>query len=220
MTTLCGSEETAMLKQNLAIFLAALVAVSQAKAQQAGASARTVKVPHETALRFATVQPLTSASAKSGDDVPLRLVEPLLVNGVILLPEGTVVHGRITKVKHAKASCRNGEIEWKLDRIFFSDGSSVPAEVGFVSPEPAAQLPKDIPVSKRLGPAFWIFAFPFILAVTAPFLVLMLPFFAAQSWDQRCPGQGNDYVLPANATVAVVTRHEHKVRYEGPVGAP
>jgi hypothetical protein len=202
-----------MLKQVLAIFLTALVAVSQAKAQQAATETHVAKVRYETALRFATMQPLNSATAKPGDDVPLRLIEPLVVNGVTLLPEGTIVHGRVTKVTHAKTSCRNGGIEWKLDKVPFSDGSSAKAEVGFVSADPLAQLPQYIPANKRLGPAFWIFAYPFILTVTLPFVVLMLPFYAAQSWNQRCPGEGNDYVLPANATVAVVIRKEHKVRY-------
>lgn len=202
-----------MLKQLLTIFLTALIAVSQAKAQQAGPGADIVKVPYETPLRFATMEPLNSATAKKDDEVPLRLVTALVVNGVTLLPEGTVVHGRVTQVKHPKANCRNAEVEWKLYSIPFADGSYALTQVGFVSPDADAKLPKYMPVEKNLGPAFWIFAFPFILAVTAPFLILLLPYYVAVSLDHRCPGEGNDYVLPANATVGVVIRKDHLVRY-------
>ena len=52
-----------MLKHILTIFLTALIAVSQAQAQQAGPGANIVKVPYETPLRFATMEALNSATA-------------------------------------------------------------------------------------------------------------------------------------------------------------
>lgn len=203
-----------MLKQILVTFLAGIIAVSSAvEAQQAAPAGGTVKVRKQTVLKFATVQPLGSATAKAGDDVPLRLTQAFVLNGVTLLPEGTVVHGRVTKVKQPKPSCRNGEVEWKLDRIALPSGSTAFTDVGFVSPQADAEIPKYVHSKDHRGPVFWGVGAPIITAVVAPFVVVMSPYLAAVELDHRCPGEGNQYRLPANATVGVVVWKDARVRY-------
>jgi hypothetical protein len=50
--------------------------------------------------------------AKAGDDVPLRLSRPLVVNSVTLLGEGEVLHGKVTRIKRSGPRGRNGEVNW------------------------------------------------------------------------------------------------------------
>ncbi len=192
--------------------LVSLELTPAAEAQQASPAGGTVKLRKNTVLKFSTVQQLGSATARAGDDVPLRLSQALVLDGVTLLPEGAVVNGRVTKVKHSKPSCRDGAVEWKLDRITLAGGSAAQTEVAFVSPQSGAELPKHLLAKMRLGPGFWIFASPLIVAIS-PLAVAMGPYYGAVELDHRCPGNGNQYVLPANATVGVVVRKNIWVRY-------
>jgi hypothetical protein len=84
-------------------------------AQQASTSPHTVLVRKNMALKFALVEPLDPAMGKVGDDVPLRLARPLVVEGVTLLPVGDVFHARVVKVKEPK-KCKGGEVELELTR--------------------------------------------------------------------------------------------------------
>ena len=93
-----------------------------------------------TGLKLALLQPLDSATAKAGDDVPLRLSRPLVVNGVTLLGEGDVLHGKVTRVKRSGPRCRDGEVDWKLDRIPFSDGTTARSNVHFTTATPDATV--------------------------------------------------------------------------------
>ena len=53
-----------------------------AGAQQASTSVHTVLVRKNTALKFVPLEALDPASARVGDDLPLRLARPLVVDGL------------------------------------------------------------------------------------------------------------------------------------------
>ena len=40
------------------------------------------------------------------------LATGLAVNGVTLLGEGEVLHGKVTRIKRSGPRCRNGEVNW------------------------------------------------------------------------------------------------------------
>jgi hypothetical protein len=69
----------------------ALALSGDAGAQQASTSPHMILVRKNTALKFALLEPLDPVPAKVSDDVPLRLVRPLVVDGVTLLPAGWYV---------------------------------------------------------------------------------------------------------------------------------
>jgi hypothetical protein len=81
-----------------------------------------VLVRKNTALKFALLEPLDPVPAKVGDDVPLRLARPLVVDGVTLLPAGGVFHARVTKVKQP-TKCKGGDVELELSRVAFADST-------------------------------------------------------------------------------------------------
>lgn len=212
-----------MLKQILAVLAIALVVVSEGQAQQSGQPAAnpsgTAIVRKHAGLKFATAVPLSSTSSKAGDDVPLRLVDPLIINDVTVLPAGEVVHARVAKVKKADKHCNNGAVELALDKLTFADSSTVKVDIWSITASP------DMPVPTRLYHQvglidddlevnnFWeaLLAAPiFILAfaVLSPFLVL-LPLAAFLS----CNTPGKEIDFPVNSTVAVEVRQNHKVRY-------
>jgi hypothetical protein len=130
-----------MLQRLISILLIAGTAVSGATAQQAMTATKSVKVSKGTVLQLQTNLPLDSSNARAGDDVPLRLTRPLVAHGVTLLPAGEIVHGRVVRVRRAKPGRRNGDVEWKLERIMFADSSTAQTEVYFAVADPKAAVP-------------------------------------------------------------------------------
>jgi hypothetical protein len=168
-----------------------LIVVSQAEAQQTTPVSGQVKVPRGTVLNFTLLQGLDSATAKVGDDVALQLESPLVVDGVTLLPVGEVVHGRVTKVKRVGPRGRDGEVDLKLKRIRFADGTTAKATVGY------------------LGEPFWV------LVILSPLLPFGLLYNIADMNNQprRNSGPGNEFLLPANSTVPITITKDHRVRF-------
>jgi hypothetical protein len=191
-----------------AILLIGSLTGFQAAAPQAAVGTNVAKVRKGTALKFVTLQPIDSTKVKVGDDVPLRLARPLVHDSVTLLAPGEVMHGRVTKLKRAKPSCRDAEVEWRLDRITFADASTAKVKISFINPSADFDVPAELP-DHEISPWVWSFLGPFAVA-TAP---VILPGMAADGISRRCSSLGNKYLLPANATVAVMVAEDHNVRY-------
>jgi hypothetical protein len=203
-----------MFRQVLAILAIGLVVSSDALAQQAPAHRAIVRTG--TGLKLALLQPLDSATAKAGDDVPLRLSGPLVVNGVTLLGEGVVLHGKVTRVKRSGPRCRNGEVNWKLDRIPFSDGTTARSSVHFTAPEPDANVANQLDTG-QINPFVWFFVVPIAGPFLVAFIVIASPvlLFNALFPDAftSCTMPGKEFHLPANATVGVAIMKDHHVSY-------
>jgi hypothetical protein len=203
-----------MFGQALALLAIGLVVSSDALAQQA--QAHRVIVRKGAGLKLALLQPLDSATAKAGDDVPLRLSRPLVVNGVTLLGEGDVLHGKVTRVKRSGQRCRNGEVNWKLDRIPFSDGTTARSSVHFTSPTPDDNVADQLDTGE-VNPFVWLFVVPLAGPFAAAFIVIASPvlLFNALFPDvfTSCTMPGKEFQLPANATVGVVILKDHHVSY-------
>ena len=183
-------------------------------AQQAAPAPGVVKVEKNVLLQCALMQPLDPATAKPGDDVPLRLTRPLTVGGLVVLPAGSVVHGKVTKVTPAGRRCTKGSVKWKLDQVPLPDGSKLKTEVsrraassnGRVATRHQQHHTKDEIVGYVIQDAVLLpmFAAGMVIygarqAVTAPFR------------HGSC-SRWHDLPLPANATVGLRVREDHEVR--------
>lgn len=70
----------------------------------------------EAQVRFLTT--VSSASAKVGDPVEAELVQPLIGDSnLLVLPEGTLLHGRVRRVKRARWLHRAGQLRFSFDRM-------------------------------------------------------------------------------------------------------
>lgn len=173
-----------------------------------------VLVPRGSALKFSLMSPLDSRNAKVGDDVPLRLERPFVVNGVRLLEPGTIAHGRVTRVKHAGPKCRSGQVDWKLDTITFGDFSRAKTDKmnsGAPGWEPPQQYPSDRIARGRHDTmnhvSVWV-----EMAILSPFWAPLL----LLDWGdegEKCTHPGNDFLQPANSIIAVAVSKAHHVRY-------
>jgi len=204
-----------MFRKALAIVAIGLVVSSDALAQQTPSQQTVVR--KGAGLKMALLQPLDSRTAKKGDDVPLRLSRPLVVNGVTLLREGEILHGKVTRVKQAGPRCRDGEIKLKLDRIPFADGTTARSSVDFISPNPDANVADDLSTSQPGGVAYWLVMIPVGVPLVIAAMVMMSPMLPFKLLDRGeqdlCTTAGKELQLPANSTVAVVIRKNHHVSY-------
>jgi len=161
-------------------------------------------------VKLATVAPLSSATAKEGQEVKLRVAQAVTFGSLMLLPEGEIVSGRIAKVKRAKSNCSDGEITLEVRSLTFHGAPAVRAKVQFLNPDPDYAVPSDLPDS-RISPYAWSFLGPF-MTVTAP---IWGPLAIGEAIERRCSGLGNDLILPAGSTVAVSTLGDVEIEYTG-----
>jgi hypothetical protein len=180
------------------------------------------KIAAGTTLEFALVTPLSSATSKVGDDVTLRLLRPLVAGNTTLLAAGTIVHGRVKHAAPAKPKCKDGTLEWTIDRLSFSDGSTVKVENGLITSDDAKAIPYKsalqgdpnwlelIAIAVVLAPVVAIGAVLFV-AVEVPMNVLLFgnvqdPFLTCTTW-------GNEVHMPASTRAGLVVKKDHTVRF-------
>ena len=203
--------KSTMLKRTIAAIAAGCMIVPYLHAQQASTPAEAVKIARDTLLRVTLMQPLEPATARPGDDVPLRLTRSLIVDAVVVLPAGSVVHGKVTKATPAGRHCTNGAVKWKLESIPLPDGSALKTEVSRAFPNSNAPHPKqhysaDEIVGYVIQDAVLLpLVFPG-LAIYEVRKVVTAPF------RRGSCSRWKDPPLPANATMGVRVREDHRMR--------
>ncbi|HKT12279.1 MAG TPA: hypothetical protein VJW77_10690 [Terriglobia bacterium] len=214
-----------MIRKLLVISLSLSLLASQAAAQQGGQQApavtksRKLKLHRHTGLKFNLVQSLSSATAKPGDDVPLKLADPLVIDGVTVLQAGEVVNAKVVKVRKARSSCKNGEVQWELEHLTMPDSTAVQTRIKFAAPGPDVKVPaRFVPWKEALGVNNWWEAvllvpeYALIAIVYAPLLALA-PIGLLTLIGNDCSFPGIEFQLPAGSTVGLEIRENHTVRY-------
>lgn len=69
-----------------------------------------LQVPAGTTLAFEMVDSLSSKTSQRGDRFSLRLVEPLVMDGQLLIPAGTLAVGEVVHADRARAGGQAGEL--------------------------------------------------------------------------------------------------------------
>ena len=85
-------------------------------------------IPEGTTLQIELTEELSSKKAKVGDAVPLRLVENLIINDVIVIPAGSKVKGVVTKSRKAGGLGRGGKLEFQIVSVNTINGVKVPLQ--------------------------------------------------------------------------------------------
>lgn len=84
------------------------IAAAPTAAGVAAASSRLV--PADTGVVLETAQALSSATAKRGDGLALRLAEPLVMDGATVLPAGAACHGEVIHAERSRGGGKPGEL--------------------------------------------------------------------------------------------------------------
>jgi hypothetical protein len=180
------------------------------------------KIAAGTTLEFALLSPLSSVTSKPGDDVTLRLLRPLVAGNTTLLAAGTIVHGRVKEAKPAKPNCKNGTLQWSVNRLSFADGSTVRVENGLITSDDTKAIPYKtalqwdpnwfelVGLAVALAPVVAIGAVLFV-AVEVPMRALLFgdlhdPFMV-------CTTAGHEVYMPTTTRVGLVVKKDHTVRF-------
>ena len=212
-----------MFRKMIALIACGLVFVPCVAQSQAATPGRVV-VYKGVVLKLTNVQPLDSTRAKEGDQVPLKLARPLVVDGITVLPEGAFVYGRVTRVKHAGKDCRDGAVKWKVDSVTFPDSTQAKAHILFAEADQNFAVPDVEPgKDKRLKAGDVLdgmgvgFEAVMWFIVLAPIIIILLPSSLdenAQAKAKACGGKmGHEYLLPENSTVAVAISRNHAIQH-------
>jgi hypothetical protein len=82
----------------------------------------TLTIPEGTAIQLSLREPLSSKLSEVGDEVIAAVKRDVVVDGQVLLRQGTEVLGRVTLAKPARAPLKGGMLHVSFDRVRFDDG--------------------------------------------------------------------------------------------------
>lgn len=85
-------------------------------------------IPKGTVLQVELTKELSSKRAKVGDAVPLKTVENIIINDVVIIPAGTDVEGVVTKARKAGGLGRGGKLEFSITGVKTLNNVKVPLE--------------------------------------------------------------------------------------------
>lgn len=95
-----------------------------------------------TTLRVEMDNEINSRVASVNDTFTVTIAEPLIRSETVILPVGTIIEGRITKVRKAASGGKNGILEVSFQTLQMADGTKREIEgvlVNRLKPEPAAK---------------------------------------------------------------------------------
>lgn len=90
---------------------------------------RTVKMPRGTVVLVETLYPVSSADFKLNNSIAFSVTRPVFVDGVLVIPRGTIARAKIVRVKKAKSWGRGGALTFEMERIIALDGTRIPVQL-------------------------------------------------------------------------------------------
>lgn len=99
-------------------------------------------IPKDTLVKIKTLSTLNSKQSKVGDTVALGVAEDLMIDDVLVFPQGSVGTGKVTKVEAAKNFGRDAKLEISFDNLRAADGSTVATLLGDKAKEETKSLAK------------------------------------------------------------------------------
>ncbi len=113
-----------------------------------------------TPLKLELLESIGTQRNQEGDRVTFRVTDDVIQDGKVLIAEGALAFGSITKLKSAKSWGRSGEIEVSIQSVLAADGTYVPLTSSI-------QKEKEYKIGETAGAAIGgaiIIAFPIGLA--------------------------------------------------------
>src|SRR5208337_542842 len=85
-----------------------------------------VTVPAETQVSIQMLSGIHTRINRPNDLVTARLLQPVLVDGRVVLPSGSILDGRITMIRNSGHVHRPAELGLRFDKIVLPDGQAEP----------------------------------------------------------------------------------------------
>jgi serine/threonine protein kinase len=98
-----------------------------------------ITVPAETALSLEMKTPVSSATARPGDEIEAEVVAPVTIEGQEAIGTGARVHGRVERAESAEEARGRGRLTLDFDTVVLTDGARLGIEadpVELLAPRP------------------------------------------------------------------------------------
>ena len=87
-----------------------------------------VKLPAGTVVDFETAYAINSQEFRKNDAISFRVVNPVVINGSVLIVQGATATGVVTKAERNGHFGRAGRITWAMKEVTAVDGTRIPIE--------------------------------------------------------------------------------------------
>lgn len=133
--TLNGSPATGPLEERLTKLLK--IAYTDGRFEVVSAS-----IPKDTLIKIKTLSTLNSKQSRTGDPVALAVVEDVIIDGVLVAPNGSSGAGKIIKIENAGNFGRDAKLELSFDSVAAIDGKLVNTFLGEKAKEETKSMVK------------------------------------------------------------------------------
>lgn len=110
------------------IIMAMIVAGTKSNEGEAPSPRSAFKLPAGTVVDFETCYPINSQEFRNGDAISFRVVNPVIVNGAVLIIQGATATGIVTKAERNGHFGRAGRITWAMKEVTAADGNRIPID--------------------------------------------------------------------------------------------
>ena len=90
-------------------------------AQDPSSTPRFYGMPAGTLIKVKMDTEINSESAETGDTFTVTVSEPVKVGGLVVLPSGIVIEGRVVDIRRAASGRRNGRIDVRFETLFLDE---------------------------------------------------------------------------------------------------
>ncbi|MGI9107989.1 MAG: hypothetical protein ACR2G4_17305, partial [Pyrinomonadaceae bacterium] len=87
-----------------------------------------VKLPQGTPLDVEMAYAISSQEVRAGELISFRVVNPVLVDGVVVIAVGATATGRVVKASRGGHWGRAGRIAWTMQDVTAVDGTRIPLQ--------------------------------------------------------------------------------------------
>jgi len=89
-------------------------------------TAQILNLQDGTPVRLRLMKTVTSAEAQVGETVDFEVSEPVIEQGMVVIPKGSIALGKVTKSEPKRRFGRAGALEINVETVRLSDGSRAP----------------------------------------------------------------------------------------------
>ena len=84
-----------------------------------------ILVPGGTIVNVSLVEPLSSRTAKEGDQIAVKASKEVDVGGFVVIPAGSPGHATVETAEHAGSNGHGGQLALVVDWIYSADGGKI-----------------------------------------------------------------------------------------------
>ena len=89
---------------------------------------RPVKIPKSTVIDIEAAYRISSQEIKTGEPLSFRVVNPVRIDGLIVIDSGATATGRVMKASRGGHFGKAGRLAWLIENVTAVDGTNVPLE--------------------------------------------------------------------------------------------